>query len=93
MTREEFQTELESIAYEAQGAFDIVRAFPSPTAVTFSAKCVLLEKSEHILHRVKMLMLVSERTVAMSIDNRLNAPFYPPRVDIKQSLLNFDNER
>ena len=93
MKREEFQREVESIADEAMSAYEIVRAFPRPEMISFSAKVLLLEKSERVLHRVKMLMVVSERSVAMSIDNRTNAPFYPPRIDVRQSMLNFDNER
>lgn len=93
MTRDEFERELESIQADVREAYDLVRAFPRPESVTFAAKCVLLEKSEKILRRVKMLMIVSERTVSMSIQNRGNAPFYPPSIDIHNSLLNFDNER
>ena len=93
MNREEFQRAVEDIAAESASAYEIVRAFARPESMTFSAKVLLIEKAEHILHRVKMLMVVSERSVAMTIENRMNHPFYPPRVDVKQSMMNFDNER
>lgn len=93
MTREEFENELRSIQTETYEAYDLVRMFPRPELVNFATKCVLLEKSEKVLRRVKLLMLKAERTVATSINNRVNAPFLPPSIDIRQSLLNFDNKR
>ena len=93
MTREEFETELHAIQDEVTSAYGIIRQFRTPDAVTFATRCVLMDCAEAVTRRVKMLMLRSGRTVAVSCTNRVNAPFYPPSVDIRASLLNFDNNR
>ena len=61
--------------------------------MTFATRCVMMDRAEAVTRRVKMLMRRSGRTVAVSCTNRVNAPFYPPSVDIRSSLLNFDNNR
>lgn len=72
MTRAEFEQGIKRLNREGEDIADIARDFDFPEAVTFSARCVMLERTAMWMRSVSRFQLKADCEIAMTGEIRMN---------------------